>query len=170
MSPKYHQYRQIARSGDIIFTSSKKPIAFLIRLFSRSKKWHHSELTDWWRNRLLGFGSHPEGTDPAFLSVRFKKKEWDDFTILRPDNTIEEINYAFEKVAERTEEFNKYDYGYIGNALLNFFGIKNKLGSEFKNACVETTNLYCLLLGHDLDIKYPEDHLKYIDKGFKIII
>ena len=80
MTPKYHHYRLIAKDGDIILTHSKKPIAAAIRWVDNAH-WHHCELVHWSYGRLMGFGAHPEGAGPDFLSAvaraQYRKSHFD---------------------------------------------------------------------------------------------
>ena len=166
---KYKVYRKIAKDGDIILTHSTKFIAESIQWVDNAH-WHHCELVHWTHGRLMGFGAHPEGTFADFLSLRIKKKGWDDFMIIRPTAEAHKITEAFYKLYARSEEFNQYDYSMIFHLLLKKFNINNKLGKENKNICSELVQQFMAYLGDDLNIVTPQDVIRYLNDNYNILI
>lgn len=173
---KYEAYRKIAKSGDIILTHSNKIVAKSIQWIDNCY-YHHSEIVDWQRGRLMGFGSHPDGANPVFLSHRFENKKWDDFTVIRPTGyTQRDIDKALNKIYDFAERYYHYDFAMVFDVLASKFNLRaKKKGKIDKNICSELTLQYSKFLGNDFKVREdgyftPSEHLRQMNHNYKKVI
>lgn len=175
---KYKFYRNDLRAGDLILCNSKKPIAQTIKLVDKAG-FHHSEIVDITRGRVMGIGAHPEGCRPDFLSKRIERKNWSDFAILRPQVNIKDKQRAIKAAYNMAEVFNKYDYKLLFEVILyQLLGIKANFNDPYRQICSEFTQYYGIKLGveqykpENLERPFftPADHLRIESSLLKVIV
>jgi hypothetical protein len=162
---KYNIYRPNAKAGDIVLFHGHAIISRLIQHFDDAY-YNHTAIVTEANDRILCIDANGDGVQIHFLSQEVESEN--DFDILRPLRTADQIATALKNILNKAEIGINYDFWALGRIAINkktIFRIPYCSNKRFY--CSEYGRLYTDYLGincydNKTDVS-PQDFVRLYD-------
>ncbi len=174
---KYHRLRPQLKDGDIILFHGTGIIANIIQ-WCDSSYYNHVGVVFEKLGTLYIMDANANGVQCDRLSWRINKySKGGDFTIVRPLNSKQEIEYELKHLLVRSSDWIKYDFFNGFKELLNRkFNLSLQINyNDSRDICSDFVSQYQVNLGllnndfKKVRISFPEDTIRYATEKVLII-